>query len=131
MSGGALIAGLVFGWLRSVKRTFAGFQPRRCGSEQRWPDDVHCRRWHQRRPSFVAGLKQAGVSLFFAGIVATSIPLIIGVLMGNMSQVSPGINPALRWRSNDDGGLGHDRGCCKSKVPALGYTVTYAVGNTC
>ena len=33
-------------------------------------------------PSFVTGLKEVGISLFIIGALATSIPLIIGILMG-------------------------------------------------
>jgi len=132
-SGGALIAGLVFGWLRSVKRTFG-----RIPAPALWIlNNVGLTIFIavvgiSAGPSFVAGLKQAGVSLFFAGIVVTSVPLIVGVLMGKyLFKFHPGINlGACAGARTTTAALGMIEEVAKSKVPALGYTVTYAVGNT-
>jgi len=132
-SGGALIAGLVFGWLRSVKRTFG-----RIPAPALWIlNNVGLTTFIavvgiSAGPSFVAGLKQAGVSLFFAGIVVTSVPLIIGVLMGKyLFKFHPGINlGACAGARTTTAALGMIEEVAQSKVPALGYTVTYAVGNT-
>jgi putative transport protein len=132
-SGGALIAGLVFGWLRSVKRTFG-----RIPAPALWIlNNVGLTTFIavvgiSAGPSFVAGLKQAGVSLFFAGIVVTSVPLIIGVLMGKyLFKFHPGINlGACAGARTTTAALGMIEDVAQSKVPALGYTVTYAVGNT-
>jgi putative transport protein len=132
-SGGALIAGLVFGWLRSVKRTFG-----RIPAPALWIlNNVGLTTFIavvgiSAGPSFVAGLKQAGVSLFFAGIVVTSVPLIIGVLIGKyIFKFHPGINlGACAGARTTTAALGMIEDVAKSKVPALGYTVTYAVGNT-
>ena len=132
-SGGALIAGLVFGWLRSVNRTFG-----RIPAPALWIlNNVGLTIFIavvgiSAGPSFVAGLKQTGVSLFFAGIVATSVPLIIGVLMGKyIFKFHPAINlGACAGSRTTTAALGMIEDVAKSKVPALGYTVTYAVGNT-
>ena len=132
-SGGALIAGLVFGWLRSVKRTFG-----RIPAPALWIlNNVGLTTFIavvgiSAGPSFVAGLKQAGVSLFFAGIVVTSVPLIVGVLMGKyLFKFHPGINlGACAGARTTTAALGMIEDVAQSKVPALGYTVTYAVGNT-
>jgi putative transport protein len=132
-SGGALIAGLVFGWLRSVHRTFG-----RIPAPALWIlNNVGLTIFIavvgiSAGPSFVAGLKQAGVSLFFAGIVVTSVPLIIGLFMGKyIFKFHPGINlGACAGARTTTAALGMIEEVAKSKVPALGYTVTYAVGNT-
>jgi putative transport protein len=132
-SGGALIAGLVFGWLRSVHRTFG-----RIPAPALWIlNNVGLTTFIavvgiSAGPSFVAGLKQAGLSLFFAGIVVTSVPLIIGVLMGKyLFKFHPGIVlGAAAGARTTTAALGMIEDVAKSKVPALGYTVTYAVGNT-
>ena len=64
-SGGALIAGLVFGWLRSVNRTFG-----RIPAPALWIlNNVGLTMFIavvgiSAGPSFVAGLKEAGLSLF-------------------------------------------------------------------
>ena len=132
-SGGALMAGLVFGWLRSVNRTFG-----RIPGPALWVlNNVGLTTFIavvgiSAGPSFVAGLKQAGVSLFLAGIVVTSVPLIIGVLMGKyIFKFHPGIIlGAAAGARTTTAALGMIEDVAKSKVPALGYTVTYAVGNT-
>jgi putative transport protein len=132
-SGGALMAGLVFGWLRSVKRTFG-----RVPAPALWIlNNVGLTTFIavvgiSAGPSFVAGLKQAGLSLFFAGIVVTSVPLIIGLLMGKyIFKFHPGITlGAAAGARTTTAALGMIEDVAKSKVPALGYTVTYAVGNT-
>ena len=132
-SGGALIAGLVFGWLRSVNRTFG-----RIPAPALWIlNNVGLTMFIavvgiSAGPSFVAGLKEAGLSLFFAGIVVTSVPLIIGVLMGKyLFKFHPGITlGAAAGARTTTAALGMIEDVARSKVPALGYTVTYAVGNT-
>ena len=132
-SGGALISGLVFGWLRSVNRTFG-----RIPAPALWIlNNVGLTTFIavvgiSAGPSFVAGLKEAGLSLFFAGIVVTSLPLIIGVLMGKyLFKFHPGITlGAAAGARTTTAALGMIEDVAKSKVPALGYTVTYAVGNT-
>jgi putative transport protein len=130
-SGGALIAGLVFGWLRSVHRTFG-----RIPAPALWIlNNVGLTTFIavvgiSAGPSFVAGLKQAGLSLFLAGIVVTSIPLIVGVLMGKyLFKFHPGINlGACAGARTTTAALGMIEDVAQSKVPAIGYTVPYAVG---
>jgi putative transport protein len=132
-SGGALMAGLVFGWLRSVNRTFG-----RIPAPALWIlNNVGLTTFIavvgiSAGPSFVAGLKEAGLSLFVAGLVVTSVPLIIGVLMGKyIFKFHPGITlGAAAGARTTTAALGMIEDVAKSKVPALGYTVTYAVGNT-
>jgi putative transport protein len=132
-SGGALMAGLVFGWLRSVNRTFG-----RIPAPALWIlNNVGLTTFIavvgiSAGPSFVAGLKEAGLSLFVAGIVVTSVPLIVGVLMGKyIFKFHPGITlGAAAGARTTTAALGMIEDVAKSKVPALGYTVTYAVGNT-
>ena len=130
-SGGALIAGLVFGWLRSVHRTFG-----RIPAPALWIlNNVGLTMFIavvgiSAGPSFVAGLKQAGVSLFLAGIVVTSIPLIAGVLLGKyLFKFHPGITlGAAAGARTTTAALGMIEDVAQSKVPAIGYTVPYAVG---
>jgi putative transport protein len=130
-SGGALIAGLVFGWLRSVHRTFGRIPP-----PALWIlNNVGLTTFIavvgiSAGPSFVAGLKQAGLSLFLAGIAVTSIPLIAGVLMGKyLFKFHPGITlGAAAGARTTTAALGMIEDVAQSKVPAIGYTVPYAVG---
>ena len=132
-SGGALIAGLVFGWLRSVKRTF-GLIP----APALWIlNNVALNIFIavvgiSSGPGFVSGLKQLGAVVFLAGIVATSVPLIVGLLLGKyVFKFHPGIClGACAGARTTTAALGMIEDVAKSKIPALGYTVTYAVGNT-
>jgi putative transport protein len=132
-SGGALIAGLVFGWLRSVHPTFG-----RVPAPALWIlNNLGLTAFIAvvgigAGPSFVAGLKQAGLSLFLAGVVVTSVPLIVGVLMGrHLFKFHPGIAlGAAAGARTTTAALGMIEEVAQSKVPALGYTITYAVGAT-
>jgi putative transport protein len=132
-SGGSLIAGLVFGWLRSVYRTFG-----RVPEPALWlMNSVGLNTFIavvgiSSGPAFVLGLKEAGLSLFLAGIVATTVPLVIGVLLGKyVFKFHPAITlGAAAGARTTTAALGLIQDAAKSKTPALGYTVTYAVGNT-
>jgi len=132
-SGGALIAGLVFSWLRSVRPSFGAV-----------PEPIL---WMMNSvglnifmavvginsgPGFVTGLREAGVSLFLAGILVTTIPLLVGLLVARyVFRFHPGIALGCVAGARTTGAaLGAVQDVVQSKVPALGYTVTYAVGNT-
>ena len=83
-------------------------------------------------PGFVNGLRTQGISLFLWGAVATTVPLVLGMYIGKYlfrfhDAILLGIVSGARTTTASLG-LVCDRG--KSQVPALGYTVTYAVGNT-
>jgi putative transport protein len=79
-------------------------------------------------PSFVTGLKEVGVSLFFIGALATAIPLIVGVLLGRyVFKFHPAITLGCTSGARTTTAA---LGAVESQTPALGYTVTYAVGNT-
>ncbi|HTN43200.1 MAG TPA: aspartate-alanine antiporter [Nitrospiria bacterium] len=131
-SGGSLIAGLIFGWLRSVYRTFG-----RVPEPALWMmNSVGLNTFIavvgiSSGPAFVLGLKNAGVSLFLAGIITTTVPLVIGVLLGKyVFKFHPAITlGAAAGARTTTAALGLIQDAAKSKTPALGYTVTYAVGN--
>lgn len=132
-SGGALIIGLVFGWLRSQHPTFG-----RIPAPALWVmNNVGLNMFIAvvgitAGPGFVDGFKQVGVSLFLVGAVATTLPLLAGVLMGKYIFK---FHPALilgctAGARTTTAALGAIQDAVDSKTPALGYTVTYAVGNT-
>ena len=83
-------------------------------------------------PGFVTGLGQAGVSLFVAGILVTAIPLVVGLLVARyVFRFHPGIAlGCVAGARTTAPALGAVQDLLQSKVPALGYTVPYAVGNT-
>jgi putative transport protein len=132
-AGGALIAGIVFGWLRSV-RPFFGYIP----SPTIWfMNSVGLNIFIaivgiSAGPGFVNGLKTQGIGLFLWGALATTIPLVLGMFVAKYlfrfhDALTLGIVSGARTTTASLG-LVCDMG--KSQVPALGYTVTYAVGNT-
>ena len=132
-AGGALISGLVFGWLRSVRPTFG-----RIPSPTIWfMNSVGLNVFIaivgiSSGPGFVKGLQSQGVSLFLWGIVATSVPLILSMIIGKfIFRFHPAILfGATAGARTTTAALGMVCEVGKSQVPALGYTVTYSVGNT-
>jgi putative transport protein len=132
-AGGALISGLFFGWLRSVRPTFG-----RIPSPTVWfMNSVGLNVFIavvgiSSGPGFVAGLHQLGIGLFLWGIVATTVPLILAMYLGKYvfrfhDAIVLGCCSGARTTTAS---LGMINDIAKSQIPGLGYTVTYAVGNT-
>jgi putative transport protein len=131
-SGGALIMGLVFGWLRSVRPVFG-----RIPEPALWIFDTVGLAVFigivglSAGPSFVSGLKQTGPSLLFVGLVVAVTPHIAALFFGKyVLKMNPvllfgacagagTVTAALRGIQDEAG----------SKLPVLGYTVPYAIGN--
>ena len=132
-SGGALVAGLVFGWLRSSYRLFEGVPERALATMNSAGLNVFIAVVGiNAGPGFVAGLGQAGPSLLIAGVLVTTIPLVVGLLLARyIFRFHPGIAlGCVAGARTTAPALGAVQEVVRSKVPALGYTVPYAVGNT-
>jgi putative transport protein len=132
-AGGALISGLICGWLRSVHPKFG-----RIPTSTVWfMNSVGLNIFIaivgiSAGPGFVNGLRSQGIGLFLWGALATTIPLVLGMFIGKYlfrfhDALLLGIVSGARTTTASLG-LVCDLG--KSQVPALGYTVTYAIGNT-
>jgi len=132
-AGGALISGLICGWLRSVHPKFG-----RIPTSTVWfMNSVGLNIFIaivgiSAGPGFVNGLRTQGISLFLWGALATTVPLVLGMFIGKFlfrfhDALLLGIVSGARTTTASLG-LVCDIG--KSQVPALGYTVTYAIGNT-
>ncbi len=133
VSGGALIAGLVLGWLRSKHPTF-GRLPR---SSVWLMDNLGLNMFIavvgiSSGPSFVTELKEVGPVLFLMGVVATTLPLVLGMIIGRRIFKFPAaINLGCCAGSRTTtASLGAVQDAIGSSLPAMGYTVTYAIGNT-
>ncbi len=131
-SSGALIMGLVFGWLRAVRPTFG-----RIPEAAMWVFDTVGLTVFigvvglGAGPSFVSGLARSGASLVVVGLVVAVLPYTLAILFGrHVLKMNPLIllgacsgagtlTAALRALQEES----------QSKLPALGYTVPYAVGN--
>lgn len=132
-SGGALIAGLFFGWLRT-RRPSVGYIP----DASLWLMNnlglnmfiavigIQC------GPTFISGIKEVGWMLLVMGAVSTSLPLLIAMLIGDkIFKFHPAINLGCCAGSRTTtAALGAITSSLNSTVPALGYTITYAIGNT-
>ena len=132
-SGGALIAGLVFGWLRSKHPTFGQIP-----ESSLWVlNNVGLNMFIavvgiSAGPSFIQGLKEVGPMLFIIGIFATSLPLLLGLILARYvfhfhPALALGCTAGARTTT---AALGAIQEAVDSETPSLGYTVTYAVGNT-
>jgi putative transport protein len=132
-SGGALMAGLFFGWLRSVHPTFG-----RIPSSTVWfMNSVGLNMFIavvgiSAGPSFVSGLQQLGFSLFLWGVLVTTVPLMFAMYVGKYlfrfdDAILLGCCAGARTTT---AALGMINDRAKSQIPGLGYTVTYAIGNT-
>lgn len=131
-SGGALIMGLVFGWLRAVRPTFG-----RIPESAMWVFDTVGLTVFMAcvglaaGPSFFSGLQKSGLSLVLVGLVVAILPHTVAILFGRyVLKMNPlivlgacsgagTITAALRAIQEE----------AKSELPALGYTVPYAIGN--
>ncbi len=82
-------------------------------------------------PTFISGLQEAGIGLFFAGIVCTSLPIILAILIGAKLFKFPAAVTlgCVAGGRNAVAALGAIQDNLDSTLPAMGYTVTYAVGN--
>lgn len=132
-SGGALIAGLFFGWLRT-KRPSVGIIP----DSSLWlMNNLGLNMFIavigiQSGPTFISGIKEVGVMLFVMGIVATSLPLLISIFLGaKVFKFHPAMNlGCCAGARTTTASLGAITSALNSSLPAMGYTVTYAIGNT-
>jgi putative transport protein len=131
-SGGALIMGLVFGWLRSVRPTFG-----RIPEPALWVFDTVGLAVFigvvglNAGPSFVAGLRQMGPSLLVVGFIVAVTPHVTALLFGRYVLK---MNPVILFGACSGAGtvtaaLRAIQDEAESKLPVLGYTVPYAIGN--
>ena len=131
-SGGALVMGLVFGWLRSIRPTFG-----RIPEPALWVfDQIGLAVFIgvvglSAGPSFVTGLEQMGWSLLLVGFVVAMTPHVAALLFGRYVLK---MNPVILFGACAGAGtvtaaLRSIQDEADSKLPVLGYTVPYAVGN--
>ena len=132
VGGGVLVAGLVFGWLRSVHPTFGQIP----GGAQWLLSDLGLNLFIacvgvSAAVQAVQAFETTGLSVFLAGVVLSLLPIILGLLFGRyllkMNIVlllgavcgARVITAALNTLQED----------AESTTPALGYAVPYAFSN--
>ena len=132
-SGGALIAGLVFGWWRAHHPTMGAIPEGALWVFNNMGLNIFIAIIGiSAGPGFVEGFREAGLSLFLAGILATSLPLFFGLFIAVKwfkfhPAIALGCCAGARTTTAAIGALQESLG---SETPALGYTITYAIGNT-
>ena len=132
-SGGALIAGLVFGWWRSHRPTFGAIPEAALWVFNNLGLNIFIAIIGiSAGPGFANGFREAGLSIFAAGIAATALPLLFGLYIAVKwfkfhPAIALGCCAGARTTTAAIGAIQESLG---SETPALGYTVTYAVGNT-
>ncbi|MCI9285338.1 MAG: aspartate-alanine antiporter [Muribaculaceae bacterium] len=131
-SGGALVAGLVFGWMRSRRPTVGNIPPAALWIMNNLGLNVFIAVIGiEAAPSFVAGIKAVGPMLFVAGAIGTMIPLFFGLWLGHkVFRFNPAITlGCCAGTRTCTASLGAVQDAIGSTLPAMGYTVTYAVSN--
>jgi len=132
-SGGVLLAGLALGYLRTIRPTFGGIPtPALVLMNTLGLNAFIAIVGINAGPGFVAGVQQVGLSLFLWGAIATAVPLVLAVLLGHhVFKFHPAILfGACAGVRTTTAALGMIQDAAKSKVPALGYGMPYAIGNT-
>lgn len=132
-AGGVLIAGLIFSWVRSFHPTFGWVpEPTVWFMNSVGLNVFIAAIGISAGPNFVAGLKELGFSLFLWGVVATTLPLFFAALVGKyVFKFHPAILlGCCAGARTTTASLGMINEKAKSNIPSLGYTITYAVGNT-
>ena len=131
-SGGALVAGLVFGWLRALRPTFGHISPGALWIMNNLGLNVFIAVIGiEAAPTFVAGIKSVGPMLLVAGAVGTTIPLLVGLWLGHkVFRFNPAITlGCCAGTRTCTASLGAVQNALGSTLPAIGYAVTYAVSN--
>ncbi|GBQ89090.1 aspartate-alanine antiporter [Gluconobacter albidus] len=132
-SGGALIAGLVLGWLRGVTPKIGNVP----NATVWFMNTVGLNIFIavvgiSAGPTFIKGLQVAGVSVFLWGLFASAVPMILAPLIGKyIFRFDPAINlGCCGGARTSTASVAMVADVAKSNVPMLGYTVPYAVSNT-
>jgi putative transport protein len=124
--------GLVFGWLRSVRPTFG-----RIPEPALWVFDTIGLAVFiavvglNAGPTFVAGLRTTGAGLLVVGFIVAVTPHVAALLFGRyVLRMNPLILlGACAGAGTVTAALRAVQDEAHSKLPVLGYTVPYALGN--
>lgn len=132
-SGGALIAGLILGWARSRRPVYGAIPKASLWVFNNLGLNLYIAVIGiASGPSFVSSFEAVGPKIFLAGIIVTLVPLFIGMILAyKVFKFHPAIAlGCCAGARKTTAGLGAIQERLGSSVPALGYTITYAVSNT-
>jgi len=131
-SGGSLIAGLFFGWLRTRRPVFGNIPAPSVWLLQKLGLHMFIAIVGISSSSgFVKGIEQEGINLFIAGVILSILPMLLALYLARyVFKFHPAIAlGACAGAHDESAALLAVQDAVKSKIPALGYTVTYAVAN--
>jgi putative transport protein len=130
--GGALVAGLVCGWLRSRRPTMGAFPPQ----AQQTLSDLGLGGFIASiglasGPAAVAAIQAHGLLLLGVGVVVTLTPMIVGTLFAHrVLRMNPVIVcGALAGAMTVDAAVASTCDIAESQTPVLGVAVPYAIAN--
>jgi putative transport protein len=129
--GGVLLAGLVFGYLRSLRPTFGNFP----GAVQAVFSDLGLAGFVAAigltaGPQAVEALKTSGLGLLIAGLVVMIVPQVVGLGAGMLMRMQPIVLVgAITGGRSNNAAIGAVTDEARSMAPALGFTVPYALAN--
>ena len=132
VSVGALLAGLFFGWMRSVRPTFGSIpQPALQFMIDFGLAAFVAGAGLQAGPEFVRAVKDLGITLLLAGVIVTLTPQFVALAVGRYVLK---MNPllllgGLAGAQTFTAALAAVQEKAGSRAPVLGYSVPYAVSN--
>lgn len=132
-SGGALVSGLLLGWLRSKRPVFGAIPKASLWVFNNLGLNMYIAVIGiASGPSFVSAFDEVGPKIFVAGLIVTLVPLFLAILVGHkIFKFHPAVTlGCCAGARKTTAGLGAVQERLGSTVPALGYTITYAVSNT-
>jgi len=132
MPVGVLLGGLLAGWLHSVRPAVAAMPE----PVLRVFDSIGLTGFLavvgiNAGPGFITGLATSGVPLVAAGVLVCLIPNVVTILVGRyLLRIHPGVLMGIcAGAGTSPAGLAAVQDKAGSKIPTLGYGVSYAVGN--
>ena len=132
VSGGALLLGLIVGWLHSKFPSLGGMPEAAI-----WIFDTMGLATFlglvgiAAGPTFISGLKQTGFAIIPIAVLTATIPHLIGLFFGHFVLR---MKPLVLLGAHSGAGtnttaLKSIQDAAGSKIPVLGYTIPYALGN--
>jgi putative transport protein len=131
-SGGVLIAGLIFGWLHAARPQFGRIPAPAVWLMETLGLNVFVAVIGlSAGPHAVAAMKSNGLPLVMAGVVVTLIPHLVTILFGrHVLKLNAGLlMGACAGAGTVVAALQAVQDDAESSVPALGFTVPYALSN--
>lgn len=132
-SGGVLIAGLIFGWLRSFMPKMGNVPTATVWFIKTLGLNIFIAVVGiSAGPTFISGIKEVGFEMFLWGLFATSVPMVLAPLIGKyVFRFDPAISLGCccgARTSTASAAMASE--VANSNVPMLGYTVPYAISST-